>query len=209
MSTQIKNLGYVALPPFSGIRVMMMPFRLEDTSTIPFMQWREPVLEMAGRAGVFQGVGLQGVGYLTIDEALIKAGETHRRPGLHVDGCGSWGGSSPWASRGMVLVSSHVGCVGWNQPLPGEPTEEGNCEHLRTLLDDAARIKMQPQLAYWCSGMAVHESIVQPVDVHRQLVRLSMPNEDDWYEGYTPSPYGVRPSGKIVKGRSDFMAYRV
>jgi hypothetical protein len=201
-------LGRVVMPEFSGIRIMMMPFVLQDPETIPYQQWRAPIAEIVSWNERLHAGDTWGVGFLTIDEALVKAGETHRRPGLHVDGIGAWGGPKPYAAGGMVLLASHFGCIGWNQRMPGPAGDEGDCEHLRSKLDGSRRLEMQPEIAYWCAPGAMHEAVVQPADVRRQLVRVSMPNSCPWHDCYTPNPYGVKPWGPIVSGREEFMAYR-
>lgn len=203
--SQIRDLGPVALPAYTGLRVMMMPFLIEDMQSIPFVRYREPVRLLLEQNPDHLP---EGTAYLTIDEAEVSAGETHRRPGLHVDGLGSWGGPAPYACGGMILLSSRLGCVAYDQPLPGMPDAEGDCEKFRSLLDVARRVEMMPGRAYWCAPFLMHESIPMPEQTRRQVVRISMPNGLPWHECYTPNPYGIKPSGPIVKGRENFMAYR-
>jgi hypothetical protein len=45
-------------------------------------------------------------------------------------------------------------------------------------------------------------------DRKRSLVRLSMPSDCPWYEGYTRNPLGVEPTGPVHPARTEFMAYR-
>jgi hypothetical protein len=68
--SEIEDLGRVKLPPFTGTRVMMMPFRTEDAATAPFVEWRPVVAELLRRVGP-----VRGVGYLTLDEAIVRKGE--------------------------------------------------------------------------------------------------------------------------------------
>ena len=64
--SDLKNLGVVQLPIFSGTRVMMMPFLLEDVMSIPgdLERWRGFVASITQRAGAPR----VGTAYLTIDE---------------------------------------------------------------------------------------------------------------------------------------------
>jgi hypothetical protein len=189
---------------------MMMPIRMDDPEgSLPdsMGQWRPALRTLMDRCTVRDGVG-----YLTIDEALIPAGESHRRPGLHVDGVGAWGGGGKYGANGMILASDRFGCQGWNQSFDGEPGPEGDCSHLADQCRNGSElVRMSPDRMYWCSPLAVHESVPQswsPLPVKRALVRLSMPNDCPWHEGYTENPLGVRPTGEILPARTAFMGYR-
>jgi hypothetical protein len=213
-TSTFKRLGEVQLPVFAGVRVMMMPILIGRADSVPdsIGDWR-PVL-----SGLFEKFPKHEgeIGYVTIDEKHLAAGQTHRRAGLHVDGvfqggAGGWGGGSPggpWASKssGMVLVSSPAGCRAWNQKFEGEPGPEGECDHLRDQLKDEGTI-LEPGVAYWCGGLCVHESMPQRKRTKRQFLRLSLPSKAPWFEGYTENPLGVKPAGEILP-RRPFMDYQ-
>lgn len=190
-------------PIFSGIRVMMLPFLLDDLDSIPdeIEHWRFAIDQMISASAVNSGVA-----YLTIDEANVKAGETHRRPGMHVDGCGAWGGGGSWARNGMLVAASREGCRGWAQTFEGHPGSHGSCEHMRVQCGSATR--MRANRIYWCSPFAVHEAVPMSENTQRQFVRLSMPNNSPWFEGYTENPKGIRPTGPILPPRDEFMSFR-
>lgn len=205
-ASKIEDKGSISFPEFTGLRIMMMPFRLEDADTIPdFMpQWRSAVGDLIALSNVKNGTA-----YLTIDEAHVVAGETHRRPGMHVDGLGAWGGGGgkgSWAANGMLIASNRIGCRGWHQTFAGEPGPNGECEHLAEQC--GPEILMQPGRVYWCSPLAVHESIPQRETGARAFVRLSMPSDAPWFDGYTRNPTGVQPTGPVLPARTEFMAYR-
>lgn len=200
--SDVKDVGSVDLPAYTGLRVMMMPVRLEDPETVPWPEWRPAFERLVELAPVREGVG-----YLTIDEADLRAGECHRRPGLHVDGLGAWGGGGPWAARGMLLASSRIGCRAWRQEFKGAPGPDGDCEHLVDQLDPNAVVYMRRGRVYHCGPLAVHESLRPAVGGHRQVVRLSMPSDAPWFEGYTESPCGVLPTGPTLSRRAG-MDYR-
>lgn len=203
--SEIEDLGRVRIPPFSGTRVMMMPFRIEDADTVPFFEWRSAVSDLLYRIGAGEGVG-----YLTIDEAEVPRGETHRRPGLHVDGArgtASWSPAppNPYGHSGMILAASHVGCAGYPGEFEGLPDVDGNCEHLRSQLRE--RVEFAAGRAYWCGHHAVHEALPMPEATRRQLLRVSMPSGGVWFSNYTPSPYGILPTGPVLPAREE-MKYR-
>jgi hypothetical protein len=204
MNSTIEEFARVKLPSFTGLRIMMMPIRLNDVRTIPKMLggWRDVVIRLTELCRMWSGVG-----YITIDEAHVKAGETHRRPGMHVDG-DLWGGGGPWARNGMLLVSSHAGCRGWHQDFGGAPGEDGDCSHLADQCDPLAEVVMQPGVVYHCNPTAVHESMLMTQDTARQFCRLSMPSDAPWYEGYTENPLGVKPGGPILPRREKQMGFR-
>lgn len=203
--SKIEDFGKVSIPEFTGTRVMMMPFLMEDPiGSLPSSvdSWKKPLQEICHMATVKSGVG-----YITIDEADVKEEETHRRPGLHVDGMGDYGGGGGgYAANGMFLVSSHVGCVGYRLSYEGQPVEDGDCEHLRELLRES--VVMKPGHVYWCSPMAIHESIPMLRDTKRQMMRVSMPSKGPYHRDYTPNPIGIMPVGEPAKARLKQMNFR-
>jgi len=195
----------VEFPEFSGERIMMMPVILGRLSGVP-EQYKDVV------SLLYQMVELRHlgeIGYLTIDERSLKKGETLRREGKHVDGyyhgqCGAWGGGSgeggSWGSvgNGMLVVSSTPHCKAYLGIIDGKPLDEGECDHLTMpnegLVFDAGAV-------YWVDGACVHESLPVEADTKRQFLRLSLPNNGPWFEGYTENPSGIAPAGKILPKR--------
>lgn len=209
----VEDMGPIQLPEFSGIRWMMMPFRLEDVQgTVPDPKWHDTIARLIQFGGCETGVA-----YLTIDEAEVLPGETHRRPGLHVDGVGpdgrlgGWGGGGGgggWGTGGMVVAASHTGCRAWTGEIAGWPGPNGDCEHMRSELREVASMSLLGGRVYRLNPTAVHEAIALEQATRRQFVRLSLPSEAPWYEGYTPNPTGVQPTGPIHPARSEFMGFR-
>ncbi len=204
-----RKVGGVELPGFTGVRVMMMPVVIGDLDKVPaqLQMWQQTLKELFDMADPFTGQ----IGYLTIDEKRVKPGHSHRRMGYHVDGVhdggvGGWGGGrgGGWGSvgTGMLTVASHIGCRAWNKVgVKGWPDKEGGCEHLANQFAPQDAIVFQPNEVYWLDGLCVHESLLQPAPVLRQFVRLSMPSEAPWFEGYTKNPHGVEPTGPVLPRR--------
>jgi hypothetical protein len=211
--SQAKTVAAVRFPKFSGVRVMMMPFHVEDpVGSLPsyLRKYAHVVRALA--------VGRSGVGYLTVDEAVVKAGEHHRRPGLHVDGAmrkaaGGWGGGGGgWGGGkgigfGFIVAASKPGCVMYPGKVVGFPGQDGNCDHLRGELPVGR--EMQAGFAYAMTPLVVHETTPQLVTGPRQFLRISMPSDAPWYEGYSPNPLGIAPAGPILPRRSEQMAHRL
>lgn len=188
---------------------MMMPLILGDLNSIPLtlQHWKETLGRMFEQCRKHFG----SVGYITIDEKEVKAGKTHRRAGLHVDGvyngsCGGWGGGDDgggWGAvgNGMFTVSSVAGCRAYNQTFEGKIGKDGECDQFVNQLDQSKSELFGANVLYWVDGLCVHESLPMPQDTKRQFVRLSMPSKAPWFEGYSVNPLGVQPTGAILPKR--------
>lgn len=202
-------------PDFTGLRIMMMPFHVDDPhgSLPPRVRAYADLIDYVTTDGGHKPPA--GVGYLTIDEAELRAGETHRRPGLHVDGVGEdgtvgaapYGGGGGYASAGMVLMANALGCVGWAGDFEGAPGPDGDCAHLAPQCLGREAIFFEPLRAYWCGPLAVHQAVPVQRACRRQFLRVSMPSKAPWHEGYTRNPLGIKPSGPVLPARPG-MSYR-
>ncbi len=67
---------------------------------------------------------------------------------------------------------------------------------------------MLPNRVYHCGPLTVHESLPVWQTVPRQFIRISMPSDAPWYEGYTENPLGIKPTGPIHPRREKQMGYR-
>lgn len=216
-----RKLTEVELPEFTGIRVLLMPFLMEDIETIPndLKNYRSTIEKLVSISPVTKGVG-----YLTIDERFVKSGDTLRKKGLHVDGVGPNGEAGIWSAvassgwiksadpkggkekcwvnaagiGGMITVSYPAGCRAWNKEFSGNVNIYGDCESLRSQFPDNEATIFEANTAYWCNSFCVHESLPMKEDCNRTFVRLSMPSDAPWYRGYTKNPRGVQPTGMIV-----------
>jgi len=199
------NPAPLKFPAFTGERIMMMPVKLGSLLGVP-----ENYHGIVGALHQMIEVRHIGeIGYLTIDEQNLMAGDTLRRSGLHVDGyyqgrCGAWGGGGGWGSvgNGMLTVSSTAHCRAYLGSVDGVPGPEGECGHLA--MPNEGEL-FAPGEVYWLDGACVHESVPVSENMRRQFVRLSMPSNGPWFEGYTPNPYGIMPSNEILPARTDFM----
>lgn len=202
---KIWNHSAIAFPAFSDTRIMMMPVELGSLKGIPehYHALLQSLYDVTEKRFIGQ------IGYLTIDEKTLKPQETLRRGGLHVDGyyhgkCGAWGGGGGWGSvgNGMLTISSTPHCKAYLGVFEGAPRDEGECDHLTLPNDgelfDAGHI-------YWVDGACVHESMPVTKETKRQFVRLSMPSNGPWFEGYTENPAGILPSNDILPRRDKFM----
>ena len=202
---KIWNSSPVAFPAFSGTRIMMMPVVLGDLRGVPdhYSSMIQALYD------VTEARHIGKVGYLTIDERELQPNETLRRAGLHVDGyfhgrCGAWGGGGSWGSvgNGMLTVSSTAHCRAFLGVIDGVPGDEGECDHLT--MPNGGEV-FEPGQVYWVDGACVHESMPVIETTERQFVRLSMPSNGPWFEGYTVNPTGILPSAETLPARTQFM----
>lgn len=199
---KVWNHSPINFPAFSGTRIMMMPVRLGSLLGVP-KHYREVVRHLYS---VVESRFIDEVGYLTIDERVVEAGTSLRRGGLHVDGyyhgrCGAWGGGGGWGSvgNGMLTLSSTAHCRAYLGVIEGVPGDEGECDHL-TMPNEGELFEAGQ--VYWVDGACVHESVPVTETTPRQFVRLSMPNNGPWFEGYTKNPVlDVQPTGPILPAR--------
>lgn len=208
-----ERVGEVKLPEFSGVRVMMLPVIIEDVNSLPdfVAGYKQAFKTMCETEQAKKHSG--EVGYLTIDEKVVPANKTHRRSGAHVDGVyhggvGGWGGGAggSWGGHGngMLTVSSVAGCKAWKQWFEGWPGWEGEADHLMDQAKEDHAVLFSAGELYWVDGLCVHESLNFEHDTPRQFVRLSLPSEGPWFEGYTENPLGIKPTGPILP-RREFM----
>ncbi len=140
-TSEAKILGKVNLPNYTGLRIMMMPFKANDFDTLSRVQigdWKDTIREC------LKDYKLQGIGYITIDEAIVEQNTTHRRPGLHTDGgyrVAAYGGDnnySPYGSSPAYSASQTINYASYGatpsysstpnnySPYGGEPSY-GSC----------------------------------------------------------------------------------
>lgn len=214
-----ESIGYTvtnvldSFPTFTGIKIMMMPFYAQDLDSLPYyLDSYKPMLKhMIEKAPEHVEFPTNSTAYLTIDEKVLAPNVIQRKPGLHVDGMykgtlsGAWGGGGGgWGSvgNGMLLVSNTTGlCDIWTGSFKGVPINDGDCEHLREQLHSMRQHTLKAGEVIWADGLCVHESYPTKKEVKRQFVRISMPNNAPWFEGYTENPLGIKPSGCIINER--------
>lgn len=79
-TSSVQQRGPVAFPEFTGERVYMLPFTKAAGLPFDLARWQPTVDAM------LDGVDVAGPIYLMIDQGMVRAGVTHRRPGVHIDG---------------------------------------------------------------------------------------------------------------------------
>ena len=129
---------------------------------------------------------------MTVDEKIIEAGISQRRPKPHVDGCfipqlNSWGhdGGSGWLhycnnvpvkriERMSVIVAATVpGCRAWRGTFDGEPKNDGDLSHIESQLGEGE--VLSAGFGYFLSPDCVHESMIFGERTQRTFLRIALP----------------------------------
>ena len=132
------DVGMSTFPRFKGININMMPFLLNDLTTLPTkFRTYDNMIKKCMRLVSNHRTNKDCVAYLTITETKVEKGKTQRRPGLHVEKphsilsrltcsiacwCGhSWTVESSWPRTWIPRVES--GTLKWSpMPLVGKAT---------------------------------------------------------------------------------------
>jgi hypothetical protein len=190
--------------PYAGRQRYMHDFDLADPQMEEgFEDYLDPVVALCRAAGA-----VSGIAHMTVDEKLVRAGMSQRRPRPHVDGRfvramriwshdpgkGSWthGPDEPAPDQreeapprplrmAVIVASSVVGCRAWRGRFDGQPAHDGDLSHISDRLGDGE--VLPPGVAYLLSPDCVHESMLMDRDVERTFLRIALPLDFDF--GFT------------------------
>ncbi len=96
----IEQRAAVMFPEYTGERVYMREFFKNDGLPSDLLRWQPTVDAM------LDGVDSDGPIYIMIDQGIVRSGNTHRRPGMHIDGY--WNpGATRYGSYRMISASGH------------------------------------------------------------------------------------------------------
>jgi hypothetical protein len=148
---------------------------------------------LAPVTALLRAAGAQGQAFLTVDEKVVQAGMSQRRPGPHVDGCfipslNRWGGWNHYCNhlpipRMAVIVASSVsGCRAWAGDFVGEPRNDGDLSHL-TLPEGEV---LPANVGYLLSPDCIHESMRFDVDTPRTFIRIALATSANLKEPQSP-----------------------
>ena len=187
LNSDYRALAFVDFPPFLARQKYMHTFNLSNPSMCEGLEdYLEPVKLLCAAAGAFRGMA-----HLTVDEKIVRAGMSQRRPKPHVDGCyipalQNWGHSGGgWnhycnniaakaISRMSVIVAASVaGCRAWRGQFEGEPKADGDLSHISDQLKNGE--VLHKNVGYLLSPDCVHESMVFERDTKRSFMRIALP----------------------------------
>jgi hypothetical protein len=132
-------------------------------------------------------IGYKGLIHVTVDEKQLKAGETQRKPELHVDGrfTGmSWGHTGRWnhvcneiplPRMNVAVASSLARCKVYKGEFIGTPSEQGDLSHIRDQVGEGLLVPANEW--HLLSPDCVHESLPLDCDAKRSFIRVAFDEE--------------------------------
>ena len=190
MKSSITKLNDVTFPEYTGERVYMTKFTKASGLPSQLKRWQSTIDAMLEKIDIKH----EPI-FIMIDQARVKAGTTHRRPGIHIDGIWVPGdntkdnigmhstrdghkinGVAQNEDQALVLASNVRGCAAYLGEYHDQPQQDGSFTNIN--VGNLDKIELSPYSAWVGSAMTtLHESIPVPYDSYRTLVRL---NICDW-----------------------------
>ncbi len=184
-----RPLGPVVFPVPSGRQLRYHTFDLEN---IQLPSDYEDYLEMI-RDLCWEANAKTGEAHLTVDEKIIEAGMSQRRPGPHVDGCfridggrANWGGGRDnWlhycndvgataiGRMAVIIAASVPGCRAWKGLFTGRPAKDGDLSHITDQLGEGE--VLPANVGFLLSPSCVHESMLFDKNTLRSFIRIALP----------------------------------
>lgn len=189
LNSTYRPLSPVILPPYQGRQKRYHPFNLANPSMPEgFEDYLQPVSMLCRAVGANEGEA-----YLTVDEKVVTAGMSQRRPLPHVDGCFhqigdkmSWGGggggwlhycndvgASSIGRMAVIVAASVAGCKAWRGKFQGRPAKDGDLSHITDQLGEGE--VLHENVGYLLSPDCVHESLRFDRDTLRTFIRIALP----------------------------------
>lgn len=177
MQSVIHPRGPVTFPAFMGERIHMRGFLKSEGLPKDLQRWQKTVDAM------LDGIEVEGLVYLMVDQGEVRAGTTQRRSGVHVDGCwnpllsahtGVTGADAEMPVETLLLASDVLGCRAYAGTYEGWPAEGGDCSHID--VSGLAAVDLTPGRVWAGHTLTMlHESLPVPQDCLRTVVRLNVP----------------------------------
>lgn len=178
-----RRLTEIQFPLYQGRQKYMHTFDLAAPQMAAgFEDYLGVVTALCDAAGARAGLA-----HMTVDEKIVRAGMSQRRPKPHVDGrfnqeAMRWGHPAPpWlhycnhlpvARMAIIVAASVQGCRAWRGQFDGAPAEDGDLSHIAGQLD-AGEI-LPANVGYLLSPDCVHESMLFNVDTQRSFLRIAL-----------------------------------
>lgn len=172
--------------PYAGRQMYMHTFDLSaPRMATGYEDYLEPVVRLCRAAGAYRGQA-----HMTVDEKIVAAGMSQRRPGPHVDGCfrpdhpagPKWGhngwlhycndvGASEVGRMAVIVAASVPGCRAWRGLFDARPAADGDLSHLALGEGEV----LPANVGYLLSPDCVHESLRMDRDTQRTFLRIALP----------------------------------
>lgn len=183
LNSDYRRLTAIQFPAYQARQKYMHTFDVSaPVMAEGFDDYIGPVTALLDAAGVRSGLA-----HMTVDEKIVRAGMSQRRPAPHVDGrfnqeAMRWGHPAPpWlhycnhlpvARMAIIVAASVPGCRAWRGQFDGAPTEHGDLSHIAEQL--GAGEVLPANVGYWLSPDCVHESMLFDTDTQRSFLRIAL-----------------------------------
>lgn len=191
--SNIQQIGAVTFPEHTGERVYMLPFDPHQPLPSSVDRWQHTVDAM------LRGLDLSHTprAYLMVDQGHVAAGNSHRRPGVHIDGYwveslgghhggghraragGTWHSGGGWSTstfdepEALILASDVCGARAYVGSWSGHIGDGGDCTAVD--VSGLAVLPLRAGMVYAGNVTMLHESIPLYFDTKRTLVRINAP----------------------------------
>lgn len=191
LNSNYVKLVEVKFPQFLGRHKYMHSFDLAaPVMAEGFEDYSPLVIDLCRAAGVTRGIA-----HMTVDEKIVTAGMSQRRPRPHVDGCfiprlnrwggggGGWNhycndiGASEIGRMAVIVAASVSGCRAWQGEFDGKPAPDGDLSYIADQLGEGEILPADT--GYLLSPDCVHESMIFAQDAQRSFLRIALPVESD------------------------------
>lgn len=176
--------------PYRNRQHYMHAFDLANPIMLPgFEDYARPVRDLCEAAGARVGTA-----FMTVDEKVVRAGQSQRRPRPHVDGVfvpdlhlwsngpsPGWNhhcndiGRGPARRMSVIVVASVAGCRAWEGQFDGQPAMDGDLSHIHSQLGEGQVLPANK--GFVLSPDCVHESMLLSNTVERSFLRIALPTE--------------------------------
>jgi hypothetical protein len=184
MKSIVEKRGRVEFPEHTGERIYMLPVR--GRLPTQYRRWQDTVDQMLD--GISPPVGV----YLMVDQGEVSAGQSQRRPGLHVDGnwiaelgrhghrhASRWDHPRPgfkhhaYTPEAIILATDVIGCRSYVGDFQADIGRGGECDDADT--SGMHHFDLEPFRAWAGNVTMLHEALPMPHATKRTVVRLNVP----------------------------------
>jgi hypothetical protein len=198
MKSIVKEMNQIVIPD-ADEEISMIPF---DLDTFKGLSLKQCALAKEMLAGIkHEG----GTAYFTSHGKKLKKDDTLRRGGPHIDGNYGvtqvpdhivWKNNGGWKvdqdgpaidtkfhkdsylsdKGGIILASNYSSCLGWVGEYKGVIKSGGDCSDIKL----GKGFKLKAGTVYYGNSQFIHESVAVDKDVHRTVVRITMPEDHSY-----------------------------
>lgn len=180
MQSYVQQRRAVKFPQFLGERVYMREFTKQGGLPKDLDRWQGAIDSM------LDGIDAPGSIFLMIDQAEVKAGASHRRGGVHVDGYwnpalyahGHGGGrhviGEAYEPEALILATDTMASYAYVGEYEDAPGSGGDCSHID--VSGMLRADIDPGKVWAGHTLTfLHEAVPVKKNCNRTLVRLNIP----------------------------------